>query len=191
MTTVTKTEQTQKHKLTAADILTVCRMAGTLVLVVLRPFSTAFFVIYAVAGLTDVLDGWIARRTKTAGSFGARLDSVADLLFYAVVLIRLFPYLWDRLPRDIWYAVALLVAIRLVTYAVAAVKYRRFAASHTYLNKATGFAVFWLPFGLMTRYAVGYCWGSCTVAAIAAVEELAIHLVSKDYKPDTKSIFGR
>ena len=42
--------------------------------------------IYTFAGLTDVLDGWLARKTGRASEFGARLDSVADLLFYSVLL---------------------------------------------------------------------------------------------------------
>lgn len=55
--------------------------------------SIWFLVIYTFAGLTDVLDGWIARKTGSASEFGARLDSVSDLLFYGVILIRFFPVL--------------------------------------------------------------------------------------------------
>ena len=79
------------HKLNTADVITMSRMAGTILLAFLRPLSAGFFLVYTLTGLTDVLDGWIARRTKTASDFGAKLDSIADLLFYTVMLIRLFP----------------------------------------------------------------------------------------------------
>ena len=179
----------KNHRLTAADFVTLLRMAGTLALPALRPLSPAFLWIYALTGLTDVLDGWIARKTKTASPFGARLDSIADLLFYAVMLLRVFPALWQLLPGGIWYAVAGILAIRVSAYLVAAVKYRLFASMHTYLNKLTGLVVFLIPFLLSTGYAAAYCWGVCGVAALAAMEELAIHLVRPDYSPDTKSIF--
>lgn len=169
-------ESQKKHRLTAADMITLLRMAGTMMLLVLRPFSSGFFFLYALTGLTDVLDGWIARKTKTASSFGAKLDSVADLLFYAVMLIRIFPALWNTLPGSIWYVVAGIVMIRLSAYLTAAVKYHRFAALHTYLNKFTGFAVFLVPFLLMTDCAVVFCWIVCAVAAASSLEELGIHL---------------
>ena len=71
-----------KHRLSIADMITLLRIAGTILLLFFPALSPAFFILYALTGLTDVLDGWIARRTKTASDFGARLDSVADLLFY-------------------------------------------------------------------------------------------------------------
>lgn len=131
-----------KHRLTAADILTLLRMVGTALLAALKPLSGGFFFLYALTGVTDVLDGWIARKTNTESDFGARLDSAADLLFYAVMLLRVFPALWQALPGSIWYAVAFIVLVRLAAYLTAAVKYRRFASLHTYLNKFTGFCRF-------------------------------------------------
>ena len=88
-----------KHRLNAANLITLLRIAGTISLLFLKPLSAVFFLIYALTGLTDVLDGWIARKTKTAGDFGARLDSIADLLFYTVILIRLLPILFAQLPN--------------------------------------------------------------------------------------------
>ena len=178
-----------EHKLNTADALTCCRIAGTLLLAFLRPLSMGFFWVYALTGLTDVLDGWIARKTKTASDFGARLDSIADLLFYTVMLLRVFPILWAAFPMEIWYAVAAILILRISAYGIAAVKYRRFASLHTYLNKATGGAVFLVPFLLVTEYADVYGWITCAIAAAASLEELAIHLSRPAYRADTKFIF--
>ena len=181
---------TVKHNLTIADCLTTARMAGTAALAFLRPLSPAFFFVYALTGLTDVLDGWIARATHTASDFGAKLDSAADLLFYAVMLLRVFPALWYLLPKSIWYLVAVIVGVRILAYLTAAAKYHRFAALHTYLNKLTGLAVFLVPFLMVTPWAEGYCWAVTAVAAAASLEELAIHLQKQTYRADTKSIFA-
>ena len=182
-------EKQTKHRLTAADILTLLRMAGTAFLAALKPLSGGFFLLYALTGVTDVLDGWIARKTNTECDFGARLDSAADLLFYAVMLLRVFPALWQALPGSIWYAVAFIVLVRLAAYLTAAVKYRRFASLHTYLNKFTGFAVFLIPFSLLTDYACVFCWSVSAVAMVSSLEELVLHLQSRVYNPNTKSFF--
>lgn len=178
-----------KHRLNAADIITFLRIAGTILLLVLQPLSAEFFWVYALTGLTDVLDGWIARKTKTASDSGARLDSIADLLFYTVILIRVSPSLFTILPNEIWYAAAAVFCIRISAYITAAIKYRLFASLHTYLNKFTGIAVFLIPFLIITEYAVEYCWIVCAVAAAASLEELIIHLSSKDYCSNVKSVF--
>lgn len=178
-----------KHRLTAADILTLLRMVGTALLAALKPLSGGFLFLYALTGVTDVLDGWIARKTNTERDFGARLDSAADLLFYAVMLLRVFPALWQALPGSIWYAVAFIVLVRLAAYLTAAVKYRRFASLHTYLNKFTGFAVFLIPFWLLTDYAPVFCWSASAVAMVSSLEELVLHLQSRVYNPNTKSFF--
>lgn len=178
----------KKHPPSTADIFTAFRIAGSLALVFLRPLSAAFFCVYVLTGLTDVLDGWIARRTHTASDFGAKLDSMADLLFYAVMLLRIFPSLWGALPKGVWYSAAALVIVRVSIYLIAAVKYRRFSSMHTYLNKLTGVAVFMVPFLLMTPYAAGYSWAVCAVAAAASLEELTIHLLNRNYNANTKTI---
>lgn len=174
---------------TAVNFITLLRMIGTMGLLFLRPMSPQFLLIYLLAGITDVLDGWLARKTGTASEFGARLDSIADLLFYAVMLIRIFPVLWERLPVQTWYAVAGILVLRLISYCTAAIKYRRFASLHTWLNKMTGAAVFLLPYILTISSGVVYSWAVCALACAASLEELVIHLCRKSYCSDTKSIF--
>lgn len=182
-------ENQNKHRLNVADIITFFRIAGTIPLAVLKPLTAEFFCLYALTGVTDVLDGFIARKTKTAGDFGARLDSIADLLFYTVILIRILPILLTKLPHGIWYAVAAVLCIRVSAYVTAAVKYRRFASLHTYLNKLTGAAVFLIPFFLVTDYAVAFCRIVSVVAMASSLEELVIHIRSQVYCSNVKSIF--
>lgn len=113
------------------------------------------------------------------------------MLFYAVMLFRIFPILWNTLPSDIWFAVAAIIVVRIAAYLIAVVKYRLFASMHTYLNKLTGVGVFMVPFLLATKYAVVYCWGVCAVAGMAALEELVIHLSCRYYNANTKSILKK
>lgn len=65
---------TKNHRLSLADIITMFRIMGAVSLLDFRPFSSAFFCVYALTGLSDVLDGLIARKTHTESEFGARLE---------------------------------------------------------------------------------------------------------------------
>ena len=63
------------------NIITAVRILGTLFLLWAKLPSLYFFVIYSICGFSDVLDGWLARKTKTTSEFGARLDSVEVVLW--------------------------------------------------------------------------------------------------------------
>ncbi len=170
------------------NIITSLRIVGTAAIVFIRPLSKGFYLLYFLTGLTDVLDGFIARRLHISSEFGSKLDSVADMLFYAVMLISVFPVLWELLPAGIWGLLCIVLVVRGLSYITAAVKYHRFASTHTWLNKLTGVAVFSIPFVLLLPCDIFLCWVICSISAAASAEELIIHLVSKSYDPNTKSI---
>lgn len=178
-----------KKFLTIPNCITLLRMVGTVVMAFLEPLSKEFFAVYTLTGLTDVLDGFIARVTKTVSRFGAKLDSVADLLFYAVMLLRILPVLVKRLPWYIWAAVAVVLALRLAAYIAAAVKEKQFAAHHTILNKITGFTVFCVPYILPLSFAAQLCWIPCIVGGLASTEELLIQTTpyGRRYKKEVAS----
>ncbi|MCC7247095.1 MAG: CDP-diacylglycerol--glycerol-3-phosphate 3-phosphatidyltransferase [Lysobacter sp.] len=78
-------------KLTVPTLLTLGRivMIPVLVLVFYLPYGWTNFAsaaVFALAGFTDWLDGWIARRYQQHSAFGAFLDPVADKLMVAVSL---------------------------------------------------------------------------------------------------------
>lgn len=179
------------HEWTLADSMTALRILASGCLLVLPMGSMWFLAVYTLAGLTDALDGWVARKTGTSSEFGARLDSIADLLFYGILLFRLFPVLCRRLPGEIWYAVGAILLIRLMAYGIAAAKYHRFASLHTWLNKLTGGAIFLLPYVLSGPGGIGYSWGVCLIAFAASAEELAIHLFGNGYDAGRKTILGK
>ena len=43
-------------------------------------FSHQFYFLYLLCGFTDMIDGTIARKTKSVTTFGSGLDSVADFV---------------------------------------------------------------------------------------------------------------
>ena len=180
---------TAAAKFNMPNCITSLRIAGTIVLLFLTPLTPVFYFIYTLCGFSDIFDGWIARRTGSVSEFGAKLDSIADLLFYALVIIRLLPVLWRILPTWFWYLVGGIVLVRLFAYIIAALKFHRFASLHTKLNKITGAAVFLLPYFLKLPCATGYCFFVVAVAATSSTEELILHIVRKEYQANTKALF--
>ncbi len=163
------------------NIITASRIVGAAVLAFLKPFSVAFYVVYSFCGLSDVLDGYIARKYRLESKLGSVLDSIADIVFYTVMILRLLPMLSEVLPGWIWLAVSAILILRVVSYVIVAVKYHRFAALHTYLNKATGIAVFLVPYIVQTPAAEEFCIIVCLIAIFASAKELYTHISASEY----------
>ncbi|MBR1973057.1 MAG: CDP-alcohol phosphatidyltransferase family protein, partial [Candidatus Methanomethylophilaceae archaeon] len=64
-----------------ANVLTGCRILGSILLLIFPAFSLRFYVTYLLCGLSDMVDGTIARRTNSVSRFGSQLDTVADMVF--------------------------------------------------------------------------------------------------------------
>ncbi len=170
------------------NIMTVFRICGSVSLIFIKPLTLAFFIIYTLSGISDALDGWVARRFNATSELGTKLDTVADFAFYTVMLLKILPLLKKLLPRGIWLFVSIIILLRVISYSLAAIKYHRLATLHTYLNKLTGITLFFVPYFIKLPFGDILCIIACTVAGIAAVEELIIHLSSKNYDSSKKSL---
>lgn len=164
------------------NCITALRIVGTAALIFTKPMSIWFYIVYCLTGITDVLDGFIARKFKLTSEFGAKLDSIADLLFYTVMGIMIMPVLLETLPLSLWCGVITVIALRLASYITAAIKFKRFASTHSILNKLTGAAVFSIPFILLLSFEVPICWVICIISGVSSSHELVTHLSSKTYK---------
>ena len=59
-----------------ANIITFCRILGSIGLLVCPVFSACYYGVYIFCGLTDMVDGSIARKTGAASSFFVKLVPV-------------------------------------------------------------------------------------------------------------------
>ena len=182
-------EKKLKRLFTLPNMLTCLRMVGAASLLFFALSSSAFYAVYAISGITDMLDGFLARAMKQESEFGSRLDSVADLLFYSVMIFKVFPFLLEQMPMWLWYLVGAIVLIRAGSYFVAFCKYHRFASLHTYMNKLTGLLIFPVPYLLNWSFVNIYYTIICISAGVASSEELLIHLREPSYNERKKTIF--
>ena len=152
-----------------ANSLTICRIVLCVVLLVTDAFSPAFFLAYALAGLTDMLDGYVARKTNSASELGARLDSIADLVLVIVCLVKLLPAI--DVPKWLRAWVAAIAIVKVVNMASDLVVERRLVMPHTVANKMAGFAAFLVPLAIPLFGVVSPAIIACVVATFAAIQE--------------------
>lgn len=172
------------------NFITSFRIIGTFCLLFVKPLSPLFFIIYTLSGFSDVLDGFIARKMNLISEFGSKLDSIADLFFYAIMIIKVFPVLLKKLPNIFWLVLALVLVLRLSAYILAAIKYKKFTSLHTWLNKATGFMVFLIPYVINTIIFEPFAYLTSLLGAISSAEELSIHILSREYTSKNRTIFS-
>ncbi len=152
-----------------ANTITFFRMAAGIVLLFCPVFSPAFYAFYVAAGLSDMLDGFVARKTDTVSELGARLDTIADFVLVVVCLIKLLPIL--RIPAWLYIWIGIIAFIKVVNIISGFVVQKRFVAVHSVLNKATGVLLFLLP---LTIPAVPLQYAAivvCAAATFAAIQE--------------------
>ena len=151
-----------------ANVITGLRILVSAVLMFCPVFSPVFYALYLIAGLSDMADGIIARRTNSVSEFGSRFDGVADLVFVAVCLIKLLPVMDILIWLYVWTAVIAL--IRLLNIISGVAKQKRYVAVHSIMNKVTGALLFMLPLTL-TIVPINYSGILiCLVATIAAIQ---------------------
>ena len=68
------------------DMLSFSRMGLALILLLTEPLSVPFLTIFAVCGLTDVLDGYLARKLDACYDHGYALDSISDAVLAVIML---------------------------------------------------------------------------------------------------------
>ena len=132
-------------------------------------FSLPFFLIFALSGLTDMLDGFVARTTGTESELGARLDSIADLVLTITCLMKVLSA--ASVPAWLWAWVAAIALVKVINVICGLVIERRLVLPHTIANKAAGLVVFLVPFAIPMFGITVPAIVACVVATFAAVQE--------------------
>ena len=152
-----------------ANAITGSRILVSVVLLFCPVFSPIFYALYLIAGLSDMTDGTIARKTNSVSEFGSRFDSIADFVFVAVCLIKILPVMDIPIWLYLWTAVIAL--IKMINIISGYVMQKRYVAVHTTMNKVTGVMLFLLPLTLTVVPLKYSGMPVCSVATFAAVWE--------------------
>lgn len=153
-----------------ADLMTISRIFLSILLLFLPFPSLPFLALYIAGGVTDMADGFVARATGTAGARGAKLDSLADGVFFLVSVIKIIPSL--SLPPLLWAPVMIVLLVRVANLLHYFLKGRE--PLHTTADKITGFLLFLLPLSLGFVPVMLSASVVIAVALFAAIEETVL-----------------
>ena len=152
-----------------ANIITSIRIICSISLLFCPALSMLFYVLYIVAGVTDIIDGIVARKTNSVSEFGSKLDTVADFVFVVTCLIKLIPVLDIETWMYIW--IVIIAVIKVINIVSCYVMWKKLIAVHSVMNKVSGVLLFALPLTfriIELRYSAIVV---CAVATFAAVQE--------------------
>lgn len=170
-----------------ANIVTSLRIVFAILMVAAKPFSIIFWTAYLCAGLSDLLDGFLARKLNQQSKKGATLDSIADLFFAVAIAIVVMNNI--SFPVWLWGIIAEIALLRLISYAIGYYKYHTFSSLHTYANKATGALIFAFPvlYALLGLFVPAII--ICVIAVVASLEEVVLTIKSTELHRDCKGFF--
>ena len=155
-----------------ANILTLFRIVCAMLLLFCPVFSRGFSIFYILGGISDVLDGFVARHFGKETPLGARLDTIGDMAFTGVVLVKLWRTVF--LPRWLQIWIACIGLVKGFNILSGFRRFGRFMAEHTPANKLCGVLLFavplcigrfpWQPVAIL----IILC---CAAASFAAIQE--------------------
>ena len=145
-----------------ANIITGIRILLSVALLFFPVFSSVFYILYTAAGLSDMIDGTVARKTGTVSKSGSKLDTSADLVLVIVCLIKLIPVL--HIPTWLFIWISIVALIKMINIISGYVMYKEFVPVHTVMNKVTGILLFILP---LTVTIINLKYSGAFVSAVA------------------------
>ena len=163
-----------------ANIVTGCRILGSVLLLFFPAFSVAFYTIYLICGFSDMIDGTIARKTHSTSELGAKIDTVADLVFITAALIKILPTI--HIPGWLWIWGGVITTIKIGTITWGYVSKKQFISLHTIVNKITGFLLFLFPLTLSFVELKYSSMAVCSVATFAAIQEAIYAATNREIK---------
>lgn len=152
-----------------ANIITIVRILCSIAILFCPVFSVAFYALYITAGVSDMIDGWVARKTNTVSAFGAKLDTIADFVFVVVCLIKLLPIM--DIPVWLYVWVGVIAVIKIINVVSGYVVQKQFVSVHSLMNKVTGVLLFLFPLTISFIDLKFSATAVCIIATFVAIQE--------------------
>ena len=148
-----------------------------------------FAIFLVISLLTDVADGYIARKMNLESDFGAKLDSWADNFTYILAFTGIFVFkLEDFLPNIVSFLVWMSLLFSALFFSV--IKFGRFPSLHLYSWKIGGYiqgAFFIVLFSydfITTFYYIMIIWGM-----LSALEHISIQMIIPEMRSNVKGLY--
>lgn len=165
----------QGRSLQPANIITGIRILCGVGILFVPAFSAGFYMFYLIGGLSDAIDGTVARKLGQESDFGAKLDTIADFIFAIAVFAKIAGAVQIPLWLIVW--AVLIIAVKVINVIIGFVRHGGIVTVHSPLNKICGAVVFLLPLvlggGFPRQAKAAAAIFACLLATAAAVAECA------------------
>lgn len=152
------------------NIISASRGITAIAMLFFSAFSVPFWLFYCWGGISDMIDGFIARKLHSVSELGSRIDSIADLIFVVCAAIVIIPSI--TLPVWMWLWIAVIGIIKSICIAYRFCRYHKLEIPHSKTNKLTGFLLFCLPFSLKWIGTVVPSIIVCAAASLSVLEDV-------------------
>ena len=168
--------QDRKRIMTVPNVLSAYRIAVAPVTLgmILCNHRTAFATLVISSLVTDVFDGFIARRWHQETDLGAKLDSCADLITYALAMCGMA--MFER-PFIVAHGLAfgLMISFYIAAQALSLVRFHHLINLHLYTSKAMGvvLGVFFVLY-FVVAYIPAIFYGMVSLSLLNNIEEMIV-----------------
>lgn len=173
-----------------ANIISTLRIVAGASLFFVVPFSKEFIIIYVFCGLSDVLDGMIARATNTTSVTGSLLDTAGDIVTYSGLLFALLPK--KLIPIWTLGIIGFNSILFIVSGLIGRYKHGVLCLLHTSTSKSIGLLAFCYPlFCTIADNVIRniYLAFACAMFTWSSIEAILIQIRSKELDFTVSSIF--
>ena len=154
-----------------------------------KEMETWFVVFICISLVTDILDGFLARRFGLVTKFGAALDNLADLGTYILALYGIYQFKWDVIQPHAW-LLYLFLFIFAFSYIVSFVRFGKIPGLHLYSGVSAGYVQGIFLFVLFAWgfidwfYYLAMTWG-----VLAYTEKTLVLFNLDDIRANTKGLY--
>jgi len=175
------------------NILSLSRIPFSIAMLFLAKINIyAFLVTYAIAGINDVLDGFIARRFHWESKLGAKIDSIGDTVFLICAVIAvIFGVEEIKLHPSIYVGVGVIALVRAVNALITRIKFKQWGFIHNLFVKYASVPIFFLvPISILMKHVPNpLLLGMLVLVLLASFEETWILKNMEEYDMNMKSIY--
>ena len=149
-----------------------------------------FLIMFIIIGVTDKLDGTLARYLNQTTALGAKLDTIADMVFYPLIALWLYRF-ESGVVGEWWNLIYFLLALYFFKMVTGKIKFGYVPAFHTIGAKTFSASLYFFMIIAMLDSALAKSIFPflCVIGFINQIEETYILLTRNSVDENIRSVF--
>jgi len=170
------------------NILSLLRLLLSFLLFYVWNNRLIVFPLLLFIGLTDIFDGYIARKYNQKTIIGACFDAIADFVFFIMVVLCSIIYEIETI-MEIKYFILIIISLKILSIIICLIKYRKLGFLHTLGNKFTGVFLFVGICHFVLSINIILIYVGVIISIVFSFEELLINIIGKKYNENITGIY--